>query len=177
MDSTSRIFQNEKKSKNSSNLINTSNKCIFIFFCIKINLINILMGLNQSIHKLNFEGMQNIINNNTNRGKFLIINTLDSNNQHCLIKNTLSPSREIEEISRFLKEDKNINIVIYGENSQDSKVVEKYNQLYKLGFANLYVYIGGLFEWLLLQDIYGDDEFPTTSKIVDILKYKGKSII
>jgi rhodanese-related sulfurtransferase len=123
------------------------------------------MGLNLSIHKLNFEGMQNIINNS--REKFLIINTLDANNQHCLIKNTLSPSREIEEITRFLKEDKNINIVIYGENSIDSKVVEKYNQLYKLGFANLYVYIGGLFEWL----------FPTTSKIVDILKYKGKSII
>ena len=135
------------------------------------------MGLNQSIHKLNFEGMQNIINNNNSRGKFLIINTLDANNQHCLIKNTLPPSREIEEITRFLRENKNINIVIYGENSVDSKVVEKYNQLYKLGFANLFVYIGGLFEWLLLQDIYGDDEFPTTSKIVDILKYKGKSII
>jgi len=41
--------------------------------------------------------------------------------------------------------------------------------------ANLYVYIGGLFEWLLLQDIYGDEEFPTTSKIIDILKYKGTS--
>jgi hypothetical protein len=24
---------------------------------------------------------------------------------------------------------------------------------------------------LLLQDIYGDEEFPTTSKIIDILKY------
>ena len=135
------------------------------------------MGLNQSIHKLNFEGMQNIINNNSNNGKFLIINTLDSNNQDCLIKHTLSPSREIEEISKFLRENKNINIVIYGENTIDSKVVEKSTQLYKLGFVNLYVYIGGLFEWLLLQDIYGDDEFPTTSKIVDILKYKGKSII
>ena len=134
------------------------------------------MGLNQSIHKLNFEGMQNIINNNS-REKFLIINTLDANNQDCLIKNTLSPSREIEEITRFLRENKNINIVIYGENSVDNKVVKKYNQLYKLGFINLYIYIGGLFEWLLLQDIYGDDEFPTTSKIVDILKFKGKSII
>lgn len=135
------------------------------------------MGLTQSVQKLNFEGMQNIVNNNNTRGKFLIINTLDSNNQHCLIINTLSPSQEIEEISRFLRENKNINIAIYGANSLDSKVVEKYNQLYKLGFTNIYVYIGGLFEWLLLQDIYGDDEFPTTSKIVDILKYKGKSII
>lgn len=177
MDSTRRIFQNEKKSKDSSDLNKKNKKCIFIFFYIKINLINNLMGLNQSIHKLNFEGMQNILNNNNSRGKFLIINTLGANNQSCLIKNTLSPSRETEEITRLLREDKNINIVIYGENSIDSKVIEKYNQLYKLGFVNLYVYIGGLFEWLLLQDIYGDDEFPTTSKLVDILKYKGKSII
>ena len=57
-----------------------------------------------------------------------------------------------------------------------SKTAKKDNQLYKLGFTNLYVYVGGLFEWLLLQDIYGDDEFPTTTKIIDILKYKGKSI-
>ena len=135
------------------------------------------MGLNQSIHKLNFEGMQNIVNNNTMNGRFLIINTLDINNQSCLIKNTLSPEKETEEITRNLRENKNINIVIYGENTIDSKVIDKYNQLYKLGFMNLFVYIGGLFEWLLLQDIYGDDEFPTTSKIVDILKYKGKSII
>lgn len=130
------------------------------------------MGLNQSIHKLNFEGMQNILTNNNSRGKFLIINTLDAKNQSCLIKNTLSPSREIEEITRLLREDKNINIVIYGENSIDSKVIEKYNQLYKLGFVNLYVYIGGLFEWLLLQDIYGDEMFKTTSKELDILIYK-----
>tara|TARA_B100001741_G_scaffold256625_1_gene219414 strand:+ start:177 stop:584 length:408 start_codon:yes stop_codon:yes gene_type:complete len=135
------------------------------------------MGINQSVNKINFEGMQNIINNNTTKGKFLIINTLDSENQSCLIKNTLTPNKEIEEITNYLKKDKNINIIIYGENCSDNKVINKYNQLYKLGFINLYVYIGGLFEWLLLQDIYGEEEFPTTSKIIDILKYKGKTII
>ena len=135
------------------------------------------MGINQSINKINFEGLQNIINNNNTKGKFLIINTLDVSNQSCLIKNTLGPDREIEEIGKCMKEDKKINIVIYGENCIDNKVINKYNQLYKLGFVNLYVYIGGLFEWLLLQDIYGDEEFPTTIKIIDILKYKGKSII
>ena len=76
----------------------------------------------------------------------------------------------------LLSKFQNINIIIYGENCCDSKVINKYNQLYKLGFKNLYVYIGGLFEWLLLQDIYGDDEFPTTTKILDILKYKGNKI-
>jgi len=32
-----------------------------------------------------------------------------------------------------------------------------------------------LFEWLLLQDIYGSEEFPTTSHELDILKYKPMS--
>ncbi len=135
------------------------------------------MGSAQSINKINFEGMQNIINNNTTKGKFLIINTLDTNNQDCLIKNTILPDKEVEELNKYLREDKNINIVIYGENCSDNKIVSKYNQLYKLGFTNLYVYIGGLFEWLLLQDIYGDEEFPTTNIILDILKYKGTSYL
>ena len=44
-----------------------------------------------------------------------------------------------------------------------------------LGLTEVYVYPGGLFEWLLLQDIYGDDSFPTTKKELDILKYKPVS--
>ena len=134
------------------------------------------MGSNYSINKINFESMQAIVNNNTTKGKFIIINTMDHNNQECVIKNTVSPNKEIELLNEYLKNDLYINIVIYGENCSDIKIIDKYNQLYKLGFKNLYVYIGGLFEWLLLQDIYGDDEFPTNIKIVDILKYKGKSI-
>jgi hypothetical protein len=133
------------------------------------------MGNSKSINKINFESVQNIINNNITCGQFMIINTLDNNNQDCLIKNTLSPEEEITTLNDYLKNNKSINILIYGENCCDIKVIDKFNQLYKLGFSNLYIYIGGLFEWLLLQDIYGDDEFPTTSKIIDILKYKGKS--
>tara|TARA_B100000768_G_scaffold114497_1_gene105991 strand:+ start:795 stop:1199 length:405 start_codon:yes stop_codon:yes gene_type:complete len=134
------------------------------------------MGASQSIFKLNFEGMQNVVRNDTN-SKFIIISTLSSDNQSCLIKNTLSPEKEIEKISDYLKTDKTINIVIYGENSVDNKVLEKYEQLTKLGFTNVYIYLGGLFEWLLLQDYYSTDEFPTTSENIDLLKYKGKNII
>ena len=133
------------------------------------------MGNSQSINKINFESVQNIINNNITCGQFMIINTLENNNQNCLIKNTLSPQEEISALNNYLKNNKSINILIYGENCCDTKVIDKFNQLYKLGFTNIYIYIGGLFEWLLLQDIYGDDEFPTTTKIIDILKYKGKS--
>jgi hypothetical protein len=46
-----------------------------------------------------------------------------------------------------------------------------------MGFINVYLYPGGLFEWLLLQDIYGDDYFPTTIKEFDIFKYKPDDII
>jgi hypothetical protein len=65
-----------------------------------------------------------------------------------------------------------VKIIIYGRNCNDEKIYSKYSQLNSLGFYNLYVYCGGLFEWLMLQDIYGRDEFPTTKKELDILKYK-----
>ena len=134
------------------------------------------MGNNYSINKVNFEYIQKCIYYSNANDKVFLINTLDYNKQECLIKNTLHASNEEEVLNKHLKLNKSIKIIIYGENCIDNKVISKYNQLYKLGFTNLYVYIGGLFEWLLLQDIYGDDEFPTTSKIIDILKYKGKNI-
>ena len=132
------------------------------------------MGNTYSINKINFETMQDIINC---PDRFVVINTLDESCQDCLIMGSLTNYREVETINYYLKRDKSIKIVIYGENSCDNRVIDKYNQLFKLGFTNLYVYIGGLFEWLLLQDIYGDDEFKTTIKQLDILKYKGKTQI
>ena len=63
------------------------------------------------------------------------------------------------------------NIIIYGKNSNDESIYVKYNQINKLG-GLAYIYVGGLFEWLMLQDIYGDNEFPTTKKELDILKFK-----
>ena len=132
------------------------------------------MGNSNSINKVSFQDIQKIINNK----KFIIINTLDINNQSCLIKNTVTPDKETELINAYLSKSKDINILIYGENSNDDKLLSKYTQLSKLGFPtqNIYIYLGGLFEWLLLQDIYGDEEFPTTKKELDILKYKAADI-
>ena len=126
------------------------------------------MGSNISINKINFKDMQYAINNN-----LIIINTLDKDNQKCLIKNTLLPDKEISCINEYINRDKSIKIVIYGENCSDNRLIKKYNQLLKLGFKNVYIYIGGLFEWLLLQDIYGENEFPTTTYNLDILNYSG----
>ena len=67
------------------------------------------------------------------------------------------------------------HILIYGKNSNDDTIYKKYQQFIQLGFPNVYLYMGGLFEWLLLQDIYGQPDFPTTCAQLDILKYKPQS--
>jgi hypothetical protein len=134
------------------------------------------MGQNISINRINYENIQKFIKNKDNNN-LILINTLETTNQECLIYKTVNVNDEINIINSYLKKNnKTINIIIYGMNSSDDNVVKKYNQLYKLGFKNLYIYLGGLFEWLLLQDIYGEEEFPTTNKILDILQYKGKMI-
>ena len=48
-------------------------------------------------------------------------------------------------------------IVLYGMNCLDKTVIKKAEQLIDLGFSNIYIYMGGLFEWLLLQEIYGEE--------------------
>ncbi len=103
---------------------------------------------------------------------YLLMNTLPLSEQLCLISNTLTPQKEETLMNHYLNSNKNIRIIIYGRNSNDETIYKKYNQLLSLGFTNVYIYLGGLFEWLMLQDIYGFDDFPTTSRQLDILKYK-----
>jgi rhodanese-related sulfurtransferase len=127
------------------------------------------MGNSQSVQKINFEDMQTAYKNPE---IYLLMNTLPLSEQICLISNTLTPQKEETLMNRYLNSNKNIRIIIYGRNSNDETIYKKYNQLVNLGFTNVYLYLGGLFEWLLLQDIYGFDDFPTTSRQLDILKYK-----
>ena len=131
------------------------------------------MGNTSSIRKINCEDMQKACKNMNN---YIIINTLDTSMQQCLILNTIKIENEEALINSIIKKSKNKNIIIYGRNCNDEKVYKKYEQLISLGFTNVYVYVGGMFEWLLLQDIYGSDLFPTTSREIDILKYKSNRI-
>ena len=103
---------------------------------------------------------------------YTLINTLPINNQDCLIINTIYSNNEEKYINDLLNNDINKNIVIYGKNCSDISTLNKFKQLKNLGFKNIKIYMGGLFEWLLLQDIYGNDKFETTCKEIDILKYK-----
>jgi len=133
------------------------------------------MGNTHSINKINFEDIQFLLNNTE---KCILINTLQENEQECLLPNTITPEKEIIVINNLIRNySKDIKIIVYGKNCNDDKIYKKYNQLQNLGFYNTFVYTGGLFEWLLLQDIYGEKEFPTTKKELDILKFKSRRIL
>jgi hypothetical protein len=128
------------------------------------------MGNFQSnIQKINFEDVQTVCKNTE---IYLLINTLPEFEQKCLIKGTVNASQEEVLINKHITGNKSIQIIIYGRNSNDDTVYKKYQQLKTLGFPNIFIYMGGLFEWLMLQDIYGFEDFPTTVKELDLLKYK-----
>ena len=128
------------------------------------------MGNISSYQKCTFEDIQTNISSNTN--DFCMINILPEYEQSCLIKNTIVASKEVETINSLLRQDKTKKIIIYGRNYMDISIYKKYNQLKNLGFKNIHVYIGGMFEWLCLQEIYGYSLFPTTTMERDILKFK-----
>ena len=90
----------------------------------------------------------------------------------CLIQGTIPSQTEVNLLNECLNSMKDRKIIVYGKNNNDEKLFNKYQQLIGLGFTNIHIYIGGLFEWLLLQEVYGDEQFPTTCTELDILKYK-----
>jgi hypothetical protein len=129
------------------------------------------MGASISLNKISFQDMIYSINNN-----YTIITVIK--NDDCLIKGTVNIYNE-EKIINELWDNKLLSnpIIIYGTNYSDENVIVKYKQLYDLGFTHLYIYPGGLFEWLLLQDIYTDKNIKTTKKELNLMKYKPKNII
>lgn len=133
------------------------------------------MGNTLVIQKMNYEDMQYIIHNKDHN---IIINTLNENEQQCLIPNTINPTQEVEILNSLIKNNnKKMRIIVYGRNSNDERIYTKYNQLNSLGFYNVFIYVGGMFEWVMLQDIYGEQEFPTTKKELDILKFKPNKML
>jgi rhodanese-related sulfurtransferase len=132
------------------------------------------MGNAQSIQKINYEDVQHVIKNTE---IYILINTLSESEQDCLIPHTININNEEIIINKFIKTgNKQIKIIVYGRNCNDEKIYIKYNQLSSLGFQNVFIYTGGIFEWLMLQDIYGEKEFSMTKKELNILKYKPNKI-
>lgn len=128
------------------------------------------MGNNQ-VKKINFEDL------NYSQNDAVVISTLPTHKQECLIYKTV-PYYDEENIINQLVKNNNMSkiIIVYGENANDISIYNKYKQLISLGFCNVYLYCGGLFEWLLLQDIYGKENFKTTSEELDILKFKPAKV-
>lgn len=128
----------------------------------------------KEIQTISFEDVQYAIQHHEN---FLLINTLKEGDQEYLITNTLYYKHEEEKINALMNnyDFSSKKIIIYGENANDKSAEKKYHQITSLGFQNVYIYPGGLFEWLCLQDIYGTEHFSTTKPLLDILKYKPKS--
>ena len=131
------------------------------------------MGATQSINKLNYEDILHIVDYPL---EYTLINTMGFDDQICLIPTTIDANKEEYILNGLLRaRNKDRKIVIYGRNCNDETIFTKYKQIVSLGFQNVYVYPGGMFEWLLLDDVYG--QFPIVNKVVDLLKYKPKSIL
>lgn len=105
----------------------------------------------------------------------LLIHTMED--ESILIDRTLTIEKETAKINSLLADHNyDIHIIIYGKNVDDYEIlIQKRVQLLKLGFRNVWFYPGGLFEWILLRDVFGTRQFPTTADAKDLIKYRPKS--
>jgi hypothetical protein len=130
------------------------------------------------VPKVSYEDIQMIVYRNSHiPNSTLLINTLPPSLQHCLIKTTVDIRIEEQFMNKCLMNSPNVMIIIYGKNSNDITILHKYEQLVKLGFTNVHIYTGGIFEWMLLHEIYGKDLFKITRYEIDILRYRPKSVL
>jgi hypothetical protein len=132
-----------------------------------------IMGNSISIQNIvNFEDVQQFVSGTKSH---ILINVMETFDQDILILNTISAETEADVINSLIDEgDFDRKILVYGKNTADiEKVFNKQKKLMNYGFTEVYVYLGGLFEWVLLQDIYGKDLFKTSRSVSDILRYKN----
>lgn len=127
------------------------------------------MGNIPSISRVDYEEVQNNIREN---GKSIMIHVLSPSEQDCLIYTTIRAEHEEDTINQLIKTNKKQKIIIYGKNCNDERILKKFKQLISYGFDGVSVYTGGMFEWLCLQDIYGEELFHTNGQELDLLKYK-----
>jgi hypothetical protein len=111
------------------------------------------MGINISVEKVSACDIKYIQEKHIN--DYIIITTIDNTTNIPLIKGTISPHEEETVINKMIGNKKHTRgIIIYGKNNQDASVIKKYKQLIQFNIGEVYIYIGGLFEWLLLHKTY-----------------------
>ena len=96
-----------------------------------------------------------------NKHSAYLFNALPSSYTNCNIKNTITKNNSLKIIKNLVKS-KDI-IIVYCANST-CKASHEFIKNNLKGFKNVYLYSGGLYEWLLLQNYYGKDKFGTTGK-------------
>ena len=130
------------------------------------------MGGGMSTMLYGFETVKDLVCESERRdSKRILISTMETDK--CVIAGTISITKEVEFVNKILsaKSQTQYTVVVYGRNCLDKSVVKKCRQLSALGFT-VGCYPGGMFEWLLLKDVYGDDNFRTLGEVCDILEYK-----
>lgn len=130
-------------------------------------------------HQLKRADYEDILHAIRTPANILIINTLPAMEQSVLIKGTLPFADEESTINSIIGEYAmdQTTLIVYGKHANDETAEKKCRQFQTLGFRNVFLYGGGLFEWLLLQDIFGDVNFPTVGKADNFLRYKAPSMI
>ena len=116
------------------------------------------MGVSASTSLVNYETVK--------QTNVVLIHIMEES-QRLLIAGSLTALMETERINDLMSNHEyETKIIVYGKNNHDyDSLLNKQKQLKSLGFKNVYIYLGGMFEWLLLQDVYGVKEFPTTPGI------------
>jgi hypothetical protein len=102
----------------------------------------------------------------------ILIHTMEET-EKTLIQGSLTAEMELKSINELMsKNEFDTSIIVYGRNDHDyDGLMTKQKQLKSLGFRNVFIYLGGMFEWLLLQDVFGANLFPTTVAKVDLLRF------
>jgi hypothetical protein len=139
------------------------------------------LAISGSKNRINFEDVQAIVSGSGSNGNMIMISTLPTEFQKCVIRGTIPAENEEVLMNNIISgkdvRGDNITVVVYGKNAADETVTEKYDQLIKLGMPRVCIYTGGMFEWLLLQDVYGAELFPTTGNELDILRYRAPRFV
>ncbi len=123
------------------------------------------MGQTSSYPICSFQELQER-QKNKGRNDFILLNTLPLSKQQYLIQGTIPGADESKQVNDYLYKNKQIPIILYGLDCRDNTVISKFAQLKTLGFINVSIYRGGLFEWALLQEVYGSN-FKTEGTLTD----------
>jgi len=114
--------------------------------------------------------------------RYIFISTMPVDMQNALIPNTIPCSDEATTINRIMDEfnTAKYTLIVYGKNACDTDPSKKYEQLWNLGFSDIHIFPGGMFEYILLNDMYGEKLFPISGSngtgspvvTVDIMTYR-----